>query len=53
MSTLLTLHNLSLQYPHKVIFKEVTFTHVPRELNKLADAQVNEALDAHLGKSKK
>ena len=34
-------------------FKEVTFTHVPRELNKLADAQVNEALDAHLGKSKK
>lgn len=27
-------------------FHEVTFTHVPRELNKLADAAVNEALDA-------
>lgn len=26
MSTLLTLQNLSLHYPHKVIFKEVTFT---------------------------
>lgn len=31
-------------------FKRVTFTHVPRELNKLADAQVNEALDAEAGK---
>src|SRR3990167_4984777 len=27
-------------------FQEVTFTHVPRELNKLADAMVNEVLDA-------
>jgi ribonuclease HI len=26
-------------------FKQVTFTHVPRELNKLADAAVNETLD--------
>lgn len=31
-------------------FKEVTFTHVPRELNKIADGEVNKALDAHLGK---
>lgn len=27
-------------------FKKVNFTHVPRELNKLADAEVNEVLDA-------
>lgn len=27
-------------------FKHVSFTHVPRELNKLADAAVNETLDA-------
>ena len=27
-------------------FEQVTFTHVPRELNKLADAMVNETLDA-------
>ncbi len=27
-------------------FKSITFTHVPRELNKLADAEVNKALDA-------
>ncbi len=27
-------------------FKKVTFTHVPRELNKLADAMVNETLDS-------
>lgn len=31
-------------------FKKVTFTHVPRELNKAADTMVNEALDAHLKK---
>lgn len=31
-------------------FKKVTYTHVPRELNKLADAEVNETLDAELGK---
>jgi len=26
-------------------FKKVTFTHVPRQFNKIADAAVNEALD--------
>lgn len=31
-------------------FKKVTFTHVPRELNKLADAEVNEVLDAEAAK---
>lgn len=31
-------------------FKKITYTHVPRELNKLADAEVNETLDAELGK---
>jgi ribonuclease HI len=30
-------------------FSEVHFAHVPRELNKLADAAVNRALDEHLG----
>jgi ribonuclease HI/pterin-4a-carbinolamine dehydratase len=30
-------------------FEEVSYTHVPRELNKLADAMVNKALDAELG----
>jgi ribonuclease HI len=30
-------------------FKKVSFTHVPRELNKLADAAVNRALDQELG----
>jgi len=29
-------------------FKHITFTHVPRELNRLADAAVNEALDKQL-----
>lgn len=29
-------------------FKKVTFAHVPREFNKLADAEVNETLDAEL-----
>ena len=28
-------------------FKKVTFTHVPRELNKAADAEVNRILDLH------
>ncbi len=28
-------------------FESVSFTHVPRELNKIADAKVNEILDAH------
>jgi ribonuclease HI len=27
-------------------FKKITYTHVPREFNKLADAEVNETLDA-------
>lgn len=31
-------------------FKKVRYTHVPRELNKLADAEVNEVLDAELQK---
>lgn len=30
-------------------FKKVSYTHVPRELNKLADAAVNRALDKALG----
>ena len=30
-------------------FKKVSFTHVPRELNKLADAEVNKTLDAEAG----
>lgn len=30
-------------------FEKVEFNHVPRELNKLADAEVNKALDAELG----
>ena len=30
-------------------FKHVTFTHVPRELNKLADGMVNECLDNQAG----
>ncbi len=29
-------------------FSEISFTHVPREFNKLADAAVNRALDEHL-----
>ena len=32
-------------------FKHVSFTHVPRELNKLADAEVNRTLDEQAGKS--
>ncbi len=32
-------------------FKHVTFTHVPRELNKVADYEVNQALDDHLRKN--
>lgn len=31
-------------------FKKITYTHVPRELNKLADAEVNETLDAEAKK---
>ena len=32
-------------------FEKVSFDHVPRELNKLADAEVNKCLDAELQKS--
>lgn len=32
-------------------FEQVSFTHVPRELNKEADAAVNEAMDAELDKN--
>ncbi len=31
-------------------FKKISYTHVPRELNKLADAEVNETLDAEAAK---
>ncbi len=36
---------------HELIkqFQRVNFTHVPRELNKLADAEVNKCLDANSG----
>lgn len=34
------------------LFEEVEFTHVPRELNKLADAEVNKSLDAEAQSSK-
>jgi ribonuclease HI len=30
-------------------FDKITYDHVPREFNKLADAAVNRALDDHLG----
>jgi ribonuclease HI/pterin-4a-carbinolamine dehydratase len=33
-------------------FQKITFNHVPREFNKLADAAVNRALDDHLGITK-
>ncbi len=33
-----------------VHFKKVTYMHVPRELNRLADAEVNEVLDAEANK---
>lgn len=32
-------------------FRHVSFTHVPREFNKLADAAVNRALDEHLAQN--
>lgn len=44
--------NMELAPVHQAIkqslnrFQKVTFTHVPRELNKLADSMVNETLDA-------
>ena len=33
-------------------FKKISYSHVPREFNKLADAAVNRALDDHLGIAK-
>lgn len=48
--------NLDLLPIHQAIkdiatqFEKVTYTHVPRELNKLADAEVNTTLDAEAGK---
>ncbi len=33
-------------------FKKVTYTHVPRELNKLADGEVNETLDTEAAKTR-
>jgi ribonuclease HI len=35
----LEIHNLSLS------FKKISYTHIPRELNKVADALANEAMD--------
>jgi hypothetical protein len=32
-------------------FKKISYNHVPREFNKLADAAVNRALDNHLKNS--
>jgi len=43
---LLPVHQMIWTLVHQ--FEEVTFTHVPRELNKLADAMVNEILDASI-----
>jgi len=37
------IHNACVELSKK--FKKISFDHVPRELNKLADAEVNEALD--------
>ncbi len=55
MNGLFKVSNLDLWPVHESIkqiakrFDKVTFTHVPRELNKLADAAVNRALDEGLG----
>lgn len=38
------IHNACVELSRK--FKEVTYDHVPRELNKLADEEVNKAMDA-------
>lgn len=40
-------HSAIIELTHQ--FHKVSFTHVPRELNKLADAAVNRALDEALG----
>jgi len=37
----------------KAEFDQITFKHVPREFNKLADAAVNRALDEHLDSHKR
>lgn len=53
MKGIFKVKNKELMSVHKIIkelvanFDEVSFTHVPRELNKLADAEVNRILDAH------
>jgi hypothetical protein len=39
-------HNACLDLVHK--FEKASFDHVPRELNKLADEMVNDALDEAL-----
>jgi len=39
-------HNACIELVHK--FEKASFDHVPRELNKLADEQVNKALDEAL-----
>ena len=41
----LEIHNLSLN------FKKISYTHIPRELNKVADALANEAMDRGRGYS--
>ena len=40
------IHNACVELSHK--FQKISFDHVPRELNKLADAEVNNALDVAL-----
>jgi ribonuclease HI len=40
------IHNACVELAKK--FHKITFDHVPRELNKLADAEVNQAMDAAL-----
>ncbi len=32
-------------------FKKITFSHIPREQNSEADAEVNKAIDEHVGKA--
>jgi len=46
-SDLRPIHNAIQQLAKK--FKKISFSHVPREFNKLADAAVNRALDEQLG----
>lgn len=44
------LRPIYLSIMQKMQGRDVTFTHIPRELNKLADAQVNIAIDQALAK---